>query len=236
MKHRIAGILLVLAGIAGAGIGRAAETGPLAALAFDARYRGDVCQPDQQYVYPQARGIPFEDTRNIIVMRSSLWRPAEICADFRRRMSTVPAGQQKQGIVVIVKTERCATKEARLCSITTAAFEKEATPLVHEFAIYGLQLKPRDGDVPPGSLKIETGDDAWKNEAAGLYGFLQGPGATLVVLDPADGRVVARTDAVNMHLFEKEFTALSGRTPYLEEFLTNALIELGGMPTLPVRR
>jgi hypothetical protein len=52
-----------------------------------------------------------------------------------------------------------------------AALEKQSTPLVREFALYGVQLKPRDRDDPPGSLAIEQGSDAWKNEAAGEYGF-----------------------------------------------------------------
>jgi hypothetical protein len=52
--------------------------------------------------------------------------------------------------------------------------------LVGEFLIYGVQIKPRDGDIPPGSLAIETGADAWKNKAVGEYRFEQGPGATLV--------------------------------------------------------
>lgn len=179
--------------------------------------------PDVQYCYPDARGIPFSETKHIIPLDADLWRPVDIAADFTRRMETLPAAERKKGIVVIVKTERCATKMARLCSIKTAVFEKAATPLVHSFALYGLQLKPRDGDSPPGSKKIEIGLDDWKNEAAGVYRFVQGPGATIVVLDPADGSEVAHTDAIAMHLYEAEFAALNGRTPYLEEFLSAAL-------------
>jgi hypothetical protein len=202
------------------------EKGPAAALFFAASYRGDVCSPGELHCYPEARGIPFADTKNIIQMNRDLWRPEEIVADFRQRMKSLPSAERKKGIVVILKTERCATKSARLCSVTTAAFEKESTPLVHSFAVYGLQLKPRDGDTPPGSKKIETGIDQWKNEAAGVYRFAQGPGAIIVILDPANGAEVAHTNAAKMNLFEAEFRSRAGRTPRLEEFLSAALREL----------
>ncbi len=209
--------------------GAAEDVGPAAALSFAEGYRGDLCRPGERYCYPHARGIPFADTKNIIQMDSALWRPKEISADFRRRMGSLAPSERKSGIVVILKTERCATKIARLCSVTTAAFEKEATPLVHRFAVYGLQLKPRDGDSPPGSLPIETGAEACKNEAAGIYRFVQGPGATIVVLNPVDGSEVAHSDAMKLRLFENDFISLGGRTPQLEKFLAEALQKLASL-------
>jgi hypothetical protein len=107
-----------------------------------------------------------------------------------------------------------------------AALEKQSTPLVREFALYGVQLKSRDHDDPPGSLAIEQGSDAWKNEAAGEYGFRQGPGATLVVLSPVDGAKIESSDAYRLHLYELAFLAEAGRTPELERFLRTALRRL----------
>jgi hypothetical protein len=211
--------------------------GPAAALAFEMRYRGEVCTPDVVQRYPEARGIPFTDTEHIIPMSSKLWTPAEVVADSRSRSALMPEKDRPKGIIVFLKTERCATKVARLCSVTTAALDRRSTPLLEQFAIYGLQIKPRDGDIPPGSHKIELGADAWKNDAACDYGFVQGPGATIVVLDPRDGAELIRTDALQMHLYESEFIANQGRAPELDAMLRKILGRLGapvGPVTTPV--
>jgi hypothetical protein len=203
------------------------DIGPEAAVRFEARYRGEVCDPRVLNCYPEAKGIPFAETRNIVQMHSSLWTPAEIVADFKRKhLGDLPQDARKKGIIVVLKTERCATKVMRLCSVTTAALEKQSTPLIREFAIYGLQLKPRDHDDPPGSLAIEKGSDSWKNEAAREYGFRQGPGATIVVLGPVNGAKIGSTDAYRLHLYEKEFIERKGRTPELEDFLRSVLRKL----------
>ena len=144
--------------------------GPAAALAFARGYRGQAYVPDVQYCYPDAVGVPFADCSNIVPMTRSLWTPRELSEDFQRRMKALPAAERKKGIIVILKTERCAPKGLRACTVTTAALEKRATPLAAEFLIYGVLLQPRDGDDPSGSLKIETGPDAWKNDAAREYG------------------------------------------------------------------
>jgi hypothetical protein len=208
------------------------RTGPAAALAFEMRYRGEICTPDVVQRYPEARGIPFTDTENIIPMSSQLWTPAEVVADSRRRAMLLPEKERPKGIIVFLKTERCATKVARLCSVTTAALDRRSTPLLEKFAIYGLQIKPRDGDDPPGSRAIEVGADAWKNDAAREYGFLQGPGATIVVLDPSDGSRLIRTDALEMHLYESEFIEKQGRAPVLDAMLRKMLAKLGA-PVAP---
>ena len=100
-------------------------------------------------------------------MTDSLWTPAQLCADFQKRMSTIAERNRKKGIIVLLKTERCATKVSRACTITTAALEKRSTPLVAQFLVYGVQIKPRPGDDPPGTLPIETGD-----RIAGDFGLL----------------------------------------------------------------
>jgi hypothetical protein len=203
-----------------------AEYGPQAVLEYEMRFRGKLCVPDATQCYPEAKPIEFALTQNIRPLRKDLWTPEAIARDFARRTATDPALARKKGIIVVLKTERCATKQARFCSTTTAALEKRSTPLLEQFDIYGLELKPRDGDEPPGSKAIEIGADAWKNEAAREYGFVQGPGATFVFMRLGTGEKVARTDAVKLKLWEKRLIADQGRTPELESFLVTVLQKL----------
>jgi hypothetical protein len=217
------GILLTHASVRGDDSGK---YGPSAALAFSRAYRGTDFKPDELTYYPNAVGIPFADCENIIPMSEAMWTPQQISADFRRRMGALPPTERKKGIIVMLKTERCASREIRLCSTTTAALEKRATSLVAEFLIYGLVLKPRDRDTPPGSLKIETGADAWKNDAAGEYLFKQGPGATLAFLDPADGSLLDHTNARRLKLTEENFARQAGHTPELHSKLQEILSHL----------
>ena len=207
-----------------------AAEGPAAALAFARSFRGEAFKPDDRICYPDATGIPFADCEHIIPMAHNLWTPRQLTADFQRRMATLPVAERKKGIIVLLKTERCAPKAFRGCSVTTAALEKRATPLAGDFLIYGVLLKPRDRDNPPGSLKIETGLDAWKNDAAGEYQFKQGPGATLAFLDPADGTCIGRTDAMTLTLDEKNFARNSGQTPKLHAKLQQILADLLARP------
>ena len=207
--------------------GLAGQFGPAAALQFARQYRGEAHVPGEQQCYPDARGIPFSDTEHVVPMTESLWTPAQLRADFERRMAAVPANERKKGIIVLLKTERCATKAFRACTTTTAALEKRATPLAAEFVIYGVWLLPRDGDKPPGSLKIETGAEAWKNDAAGEYQFLQGPGATLAFIHPVDGTIIDRTDAMRLSRWDAEFQKNGGRAPKLHAKLQEILRKLG---------
>jgi hypothetical protein len=219
----------VLAFAGSAAFGTASSTdkyGPGAALAFARGYRGEVYKPNELLCYPDAIGVPFADCENIIPMAANLWTPKELSADFRRRMEALPLGERAKGIIVLLKTERCAPKILRACTTTTAALEKRATPLAAEFLIYGVLLKPRDRDNPPGTLKIESGLDAWKNEAAGEYLFKQGPGATLAFLDPADGSLIERTNAVALRLTGENFQQNAGRTPELDAKLQDILTRL----------
>ena len=182
--------------------------------------------PNVRHCYPSAMGVPFADCENIIPMTAAKWKPKELVMDFEQRMAGLPADRRKKGIIVLLKTERCATKWLRACTVTTAALEKRSTPRAEEFLIYGVLLKPRDHDEPPGSLAIEVGADAWKNEAAGEYQFAQGPGATLVFLDPRDGSRIIRTDAVALGLIERDFRKTDGRTPRLHALLEDVLRKL----------
>jgi hypothetical protein len=202
----------------------AAETGPEAAMAFARSFRGDREVPKELHCYPAAVGVPWEECEHIIPMTAGRWTPEQLSADFQRRMAGLPAAERKRGIVVILKTERCATKWLRACTVTTAAFEKRSTPLAGEFLVYGVLLKPRDDDGKiPGSAEIETGAAAWKNDAARLYRFEQGPGAAIVFLDPKDGSEIAHTDAVALELFERPFVRDAGRTPVLHAKLVEVL-------------
>jgi hypothetical protein len=189
------------------------DTGPTAALIFAMAYRGDTYVQGALHCYPGAKGIPFSDTGNIVPMTGLLWMPVELVADFQLRMAGKLERDRKRGIIVMLKTERCCTTEFRACTATTAALEKRASPLVADFLIYGAWIKPRDGDNPPGSLKIEQGSEAWKNNAAGCYRFKQGPGATLVFIDPVDASIIGRSDALKLGLTEPELLAKRGHTP-----------------------
>lgn len=202
------------------------DYGPEAAIAFARSYRGEVYRPDERVCYPDAKGVPFGDCANIVPMTSTLWTPAQLRRDFQQRQNAPLAGAPKRGILVMLKTERCAPTGMRACTVTTAALEKRATALAAEFQVYGVLLKPRDDDNPPGTLPIEKGDDAWKNQAAGIYQFHQGPGATLVFLDPEDGSVIARTNALTLELLEKPFLAAHGSVPKLDAQLRDVLTTL----------
>lgn len=203
-----------------------AEYGPQAVLEYEMRFRGELCVPGAVQCYPDAKPISFALSQNIRTLRKDLWTPEAIARDFDQRRASNPALSKKKGIIVVLKTERCATKQARFCSTTTAVLEKRSTPLLEQFEIYGLELRPRDGDEPPGSKPIETGEDAWKNDAVREYGFLQGPGATLVFLRPGSGEKVAATDALKLKLWEKRLIANQGRTPELEDYLFTVLLDL----------
>jgi hypothetical protein len=165
--------------LAASPLANAADYGPQAVLEYERRFRGELCVPDAIQCYPKAKPIEFATTQNIRPLRRDLWTPEAIATDFARRSANDPASARKRGIIVVLKTERCATKQARFCSTTTAVLEKRSTPLLEQFEIYGLELKPRDDDNPPGSKLIETGEDAWKNDAVREYGFLQGLGRRL---------------------------------------------------------
>jgi hypothetical protein len=223
MRGPILGLLAVGRAVAAHGQEASQDFGPAAALRFEMSYRGQGFVSGVLHCYPDAQGIPLSDTKNIILMTGSLWTPAELAADFRLRMTGVAEKDRKRAIIVMLKTERCCTKEFRACTVTTAALEKRASPLVAEFLVYGAWIKPRDGDKPPGSLRIEKGGDGWKNDAAGTYGFEQGPGATLAFVNPKDGSMLGRTDALRMGLYEKEFVANQGRAPKLDEKLEEVL-------------
>jgi hypothetical protein len=214
---------LVLASVCAAG---GEKYGPAAALAFAEHYRGEREARGELHCYPDAIGVPLADCENIVPMTAELWTPAQLVADYRRRMAALPERERKKGIIVMLKTERCATKAFRGCTVTTAALEKRSSPLAAEFLIYGVRLLPRDGDDPPGSLTIETGVDAWKNEAAGVYRFRQGPGATLVFLDPTDGARLEHTDAARLGLTEHNFVRDGGRAPRLDVVLDRVLKEI----------
>jgi hypothetical protein len=226
--HRTIAFLLagLISGAELAGAAGPEAYGPEAAMKFARRYRGEAFEPAETSCYPQAAGIPFSDTENIIPMNETLWTPAQLAADFHARMARLPETERKRGIIVLLKTERCAPKRLRACTVTTAALEKRSTALAGEFLIYGAWLLPRDNDNPAGSLQIELGADAWKNAAAGTYQFKQGPGATLAFVDPRDGSIMDITNAVRLQLMEKNFLEQQGRTPLLETKLELILSRL----------
>jgi hypothetical protein len=202
------------------------DYGPTAALAFAHKYRGTTYVKKATHCYPEATGIPFSDTENITPLTATMWTPGQLAADFNRRMEALPESRRAKGIVVILKTERCATKAFRGCTVATAALEKRSSPLVERFLVYGVFLEPRDGESPPGSLRLETGEDAWKNDAAGTYKFVQDPGATLAFVDPKSGKILDITNSQKLNLTERMFIDLAGETPDLDWKLEEILRKL----------
>src|SRR5882672_6394507 len=67
--------------------------GPAAAIEFARHYQGNAYAPDVLHCYPEAKGIPFSDTENIIPMTASLWTPQQLTQDFRERMAKLPENQ-----------------------------------------------------------------------------------------------------------------------------------------------
>jgi hypothetical protein len=212
--------LLLVVGILSLSGHGAPKYGPASALEFSLRFRGASYDPGEEVCYPEAKGIPLSDLENIIPMSAQLWTPQQLAEDFRERAKRDP---RKKGILVLLKTERCAINKFRLCTVATAAIEKRSTPLLEEFVAYGVWLLPRDDDNPSGSSEIESGENAWKNEAAGLYNFKQGPGATIALIDPIGAKILKITDAVKLRLYEKDFIKNEGRTPLLESELRKVL-------------
>lgn len=56
----------------------------------------------------------------------------------------------------------------------------------------------------------------------------QGPGATLVFPNPADGSKIERTDASELRLSERDFQKLKGEVPLLHAKLQEVLAKVEG--------
>ncbi|GIW55626.1 MAG: hypothetical protein KatS3mg082_2030 [Nitrospiraceae bacterium] len=179
--------------------------GPGAAMAFEKSFRGegnsDTWKP-----------IPFEQCSHITPLTEELWSKKHVLTDFKRNRTP-----DQIGVIVFVKTEYCCDG-SRLCAVTTACMEKKSTPLIGRFRVYGGWIKNHPD-------YREHGRAEWDQQVIHEYGFVQGPGARVVVMVPTfDGLMYQWfSNASELELSLSEFERDEGRTPALEKFLAEAV-------------
>lgn len=198
-----------------------AATGPDAALDF---YEGFTGAPAHVFdergrkvrVYPQGKQIPLEGLTNITQLHEHFYHPKQILEDFEK---TREPGEFCA--LVMVKTEAC-REGPRMCAVATAALEKESTPILSQFKIYGIKVPPNRFDKKT-KKEVITGTN-WEKHIKKLYEFKQGPGARLVAL--CNGMMIEVGGAGDLGLSDDEFRRDKGTTPHLEESLEYALTQL----------
>lgn len=188
------------------------KEGPAAAWAFEKSHRDPGGQSWKDLP------ITFAETPHIIPLTDVMWSRKQVIADFKKHKT---AGQV--AIAVIVKTEYCCDNGYRACAVTTAAFEKFSTPAIKKFRVYGAWVKNTRCKMP-GALADPVAKTAWDAQIIAEYAFVQGPGATIELINPDDGASV-HTDARVLKLYRTEFDASSGATPLLETKLTETLAQ-----------
>lgn len=193
-------------------------SGPAAALKFHLSWLG--------------RPIPLNNLQNITPLNQKLWTPDQVLVDFENTRQS-----DQVGAIVFIKSEICHKNTFQPCHVTTAAFEKESTPLLDKFKIYGAWVRTN-----PQQQTAEWKE--WEKKLEQAYGFKMGPGARVVVLIPdKDKYLMSASDAQSLNLLDKPFRRNGGRTPELERFLQGAIAQvprqtpnqpprLGGRPTL----
>lgn len=188
-------------------VGESPDTkqGPAAALGFERSFR------DPQY-YGDSKPIELGDCSNITELTTDLWSKKDVLRDFKRHRT-----DDQIGVIVFVKTEICCGG-SRLCAVTTACMEKKSTPLVGRFRVYGGWIKEN-----PDHTGEQWSD--WEANVINEYGFVQGPGARVVVMVPTwDGKMYQwESDATDLELSQWDFQRREGRTPALDEFLATAV-------------
>ncbi len=182
--------------------------GLIPSLFGDATQTGRRAAQDFYNQFPK-KPIPLSLCENITELNENLYKSVDILKDFEQNKQP-----NQVGVIVLVKTEACCKNKDRPCATTTAAFEKESTPLLDRFKIYGIQVAP--GDV---GTKDDQEKTPWKQEVKKSYQFNQGPGAKIVAILPDGKRFF--TDAAGLGL-------LSGNVnpPKLESFLNNVIAQV----------
>lgn len=182
----------------------AADEGPSAALAFEKRFRGE-----NNHWKP----IPLEKCQNIRELTEELWSKKHVLADFAKFRTKGQAGA-----IVIIKTEFCC-EDSRLCAVTTACMEKKSTPLIGRFRVYAGWIKNHPNHEAGSRIQ-------WDQNVIDEYGFVQGPGARVVVLVPTvDGDKSYQwfSDATDLGLSLSDFENNHGQAPKLEQLLAEAV-------------
>ena len=166
---------------------------PTPAFAFDATYREKGRAP-----------IPPSDLQRVTQMTPDLWRTDDLIAHFRRH-----ATAEQRAIAVVIKTEYCCGNAHRPCAITTAVMEK-GQPQLKPYIAW---IKHADATLADPTARDKKA--AWDKQLIDAYDFRQGPGATIVLIDPKTGRRL-RTDAAEMKLTRWHFDVSRGQTPTLD--------------------
>ncbi len=163
-----------------------------------------------QNFYNQFPGkpIPLSICNNITELNENFWKPEDILRDFEQTKQS-----NQVGVIILVKTEACCKNQDRPCATTTAAFEKESTPLLDRFKIYGIQVAPGNVGARDDQERIP-----WKKAVKTTYQFQQGPGAKIVVM-LSDGKTFYN-DATALGLL-----AGNVKPPELGRFLTSVIAQ-----------
>ena len=179
------------------------DEGPSAALAFEKSFRGE---------NHDGKAVPLNACQNIRQLTEKFWSKKHVLTDFKQSRT-----EGQVGAIVIVKTEFCCDG-SRLCAVTTACMEKKSTPLIGRFRVYAAWIK-NSADHKAGRR------NQWDQAVIEEYGFIQGPGARIIVMVPTfDGKMYQWfSNASDLGLSMEDFESNQGRTPELERFLTEAL-------------
>ncbi len=182
--------------------------GPNAALEFEKSFR------DLENA-KKSKPIQLQQCENITELTKELWSKEHVLADFEENRTP-----DQIGVIVFLKTEYCC-RGSRLCAVTTACMEKKSTPLVGQFRVYAGWIK-NNVDHP----KEEWSE--WDKEVIKEYGFVQGPGARVVVMLPLDDGEIheSRSTATKLGFGKKTFEKHEGETPKLKNWLEDALTHL----------
>lgn len=182
-----------------------AQTPQTPAAVMERRFRGG-----EGSAPADARPIGFGDVQRIVRMDESRWKPEDLIAYYKRHKTP-----KQRGILVMVKTELCCDNGYRGCAVATSVLEKTHPELM----VFMAWVK--------NEAALEHGQDqarkaAWDQRVIDAYGFVQGPGARLVFLDPRSGAQIG-TDAQEMKLYQSAFAEHRGTTPTFDRFAERAL-------------
>jgi len=178
------------------------DEGPSAALAFEKSFRGKK---------GEGKPVPLDSCQNIQQLTKEFWTKKQVLTDFKQFHS-----EEQVGVIVIVKTEYCCD-DSRLSAVTTACMEKKSTPLIGRFRVYAAWIK--------NSPDHDDSQDQWDQKVIDEYGFVQGPGARIVIMVPTlNGKMYQWfSNASDMGLSQSDFESNQGRTPELERLLAKAV-------------
>jgi hypothetical protein len=183
--------------------GQRTDEGPSAALAFEKSFRSE---------NDDGKAVPLDACQNIRQLTEGFWTKKHVLTDFKQFHT-----EGQVGAIVIIKTEFCCDG-SRLCAVTTACMEKKSTPLIGQFRVYAAWIK-NSPDHKAGRR------NQWDQAVIDEYGFIQGPGARIVVMVPTfDGKMYQWfSNASDLGLSVADFESNHGRTPELERFLAEAV-------------